>query len=237
MNSRSLARSVRRFYAGDSRVKRVLIRLAYSIFIVQPYPLRRVTTAVYIASVLQLKRILGVERQTEPTPMDEVGTLSFWGVPTVDAETFTLTLDGWVERPQVLRFDELLAMPSEQRTVRMDCVGGFRNNTTMRGVPLAALLERAGPRAGARRAIFSCADGYFESSTLADLAEAEAMIAYEIDGQRVARLGHPLRLAIPGAYGYKWAKWVQRIEIVTHDRKGYWPQRGLPDRARVGDIW
>ena len=228
---------MRRFNAGDSRLKRVLLRFAYTLFIVLPYPLRRVAAAVSIAGVLQLKRITGVERQTDPTPLEEVGTLSFWGVPTLDPARFTLTLDGWVERPQLLRFDELLAMPSEERALRMDCVEGFRNNTTMRGVRFAALLDQAGPRAGARRAIFYCADGYFESSTLSDLETAEALIAYEINGERVARLGHPLRLAIPGAYGYKWAKWVQRIEIVTHDRKGYWPQRGLPDRARLGDLW
>ena len=154
MNSRSLARSVRRFHAGNSLAKRFLLRFGHILFIVQPDPLRRVTTAAYIASVLQLKRILGVERLTQPTPMDEVGTLSFWGVPAVDAETFTLTLDGWVERPQVLRFDELLTMPSEQRAVRMDCVGGFRNNTIMRGVSLAALLSGR-DRTRARAAPFS----------------------------------------------------------------------------------
>ncbi|MCH7656659.1 MAG: molybdopterin-dependent oxidoreductase, partial [Chloroflexi bacterium] len=155
----------------------------------------------------------------------------------VDLARYTLTVDGAVKYPMIVRHEELLAMHSVTRRIRMDCVGGFRNNTDMRGITFAEVMARAKPLPEARRAIFYCADGYFESSTLDDLAAADAMLAYEVNNERVARLGFPLRLAIPGKYGYKWAKWVQRIEIVTHDRKGYWPQRGLPDRADVGDRW
>ena len=53
----------------------------------------------------------------------------------------------------------------------------------------------------------------------------------------MARLGYPLRLAIPGKYGYKWPKWIERVELTGTERKGYWEGLGLPDRADVGDIW
>ncbi len=233
----SVGRMIRRFHAGDSALKRALMMGAYYAFIVLPYPMRRVAVAGYIHTVLALKTLLGVERQRGPTAMDEIGTLSFWGVPDVDLETYTLTIDGAVARPELLRFDDVVAMPSVEVDVRMDCVGGFRNDTLMRGVPFQALLERVGPLDGARRAIFHCADGYFASSTLSDLAAVDALLVYEVNGQRIARFGFPLRLAVAGKYGYQWAKWIQRIEIVRHDRKGYWPQRGLPDRANVGDRW
>ena len=237
MTLTSFARAYRRWNARDGRLRRVLLLLEYYAFIVLPYPLRRVMVAGYVFVMLRFKRWFGVEEQHELTPLDEVGTLSFWGVPDVNLETYTLTIDGAVEAPTMMGLDDVLEMPSTLRRVRMDCVGGFRNNTDMRGVPFAELMARVRPRPDARRAIFYCADGYAESSTLADLAEADAMLAYEVNGERVEHLGFPLRLAIPGKYGYKWAKWVQRIEIVTHDRKGYWPQRGLPDRARIGDLW
>ena len=233
----SIDRMFRRFNAGDSRLKRALILGAYYLFIVLPYPLRRLAAAGFITVVVWLKRWLGVERQSALTARDEIGTLSFWGVPDVDLDSFTLTVDGAVERPQMWDFDALAALPSEEVVVRMDCVSGFRNNTMMRGVTVASLLEVVGPLAGARRAIFSCADGYYTSSPLADLGEAGAMLVYEVNGEREASFGFPLRVALPGRYGYQWAKWVQRIEIVRHDRKGFWPQRGLPDRARLGDRW
>ena len=43
--------------------------------------------------------------------------------------------------------------------------------------------------------------------------------------------GFPLRLVAPGKYGYKWAKWITRIELVDYDEKGYWESRGYPDEA------
>lgn len=213
------------------------MRLFYYAFIVLPYPLRRVATAAFIIAVLAMKRLTAVEKRNELTALGEVGTLSFWGVPTVDVHSFTLTIDGQVDRPMVLRYDELLELPAVERAVRMDCVGGFRNNTVMKGVALAHLLDLAQVRGTACRTAFHCADGYHESIPLEELLQHEAFLAYSVNGERVDKLGYPLRLAIPGKYGYKWAKWVHRVELVADERKGYWEGRGLPDRANVGDIW
>ncbi len=118
----------------------------------------------------------------------------------------------------------------------MDCVGGLRNNMMMRGVSLAALLERAEPKPEADTAIFHCDGGYFTTHPLADLAETDAFLAYEINGKQTPVHGFPLRLVAPNKYGYKWAKWVVRIELASGSPLGYWEQRGLPNRAWVGDI-
>ena len=118
----------------------------------------------------------------------------------------------------------------------MDCVGGLRNNMMMRGVPLAALLEPAEPRPDSDTAIFHRADGYFTTHPLADLIETDALLAYEINGQEAPVHGFPLRLVALKKYGYKWAKWVVRIELASGSPLGYWEQRGLPNRAWVGDI-
>ena len=226
-----------RFNASNWLLKRIILRLSYYAFIVLPYPLRKVATLLYILTVLAIKKLAGVENQNELTPLDEVGTLSFWGVPRVDAHSATLTIDGEVERPVELRYDQLLELPAVERTVRMDCVGGFRNNTVMKGVSVADLFDLAEVRRSARRATFHCADGYIESIPVPDLIQYEAFLVYSVNGEKVDRLGHPLRLAIPGKYGYKWAKWVQRIELVDDERKGHWESLGLPDRANVGDLW
>ncbi len=226
-----------RFHAGDGWLKRTTLKLSYYTFIILPYPLRRVATAAFIISVLAMKRLTGVERQNELTPLEEVGTLSFWRVPKVDMRSFTLTIDGAVGHPLVLRYDQLLELPAVEREVRMDCVGGFRNNTVMKGVPLTHLFDLTEVQDTARRAVFHCADGYRESIPLAELLKHEAFLVYSVNGAHVQKLGYPLRLAIPGKYGYKWAKWVQRVEFVADQRKGHWEAQGLPDRANVGDIW
>lgn len=226
-----------RFNAGNGLLKRITLRLSYYAFIVLPYPLRRVATLLFILTALAMKKLTGVEDQNEVTPLDEVGTLSFWGVPRVDAQSATLIVDGDVERPVELRYDELLELPAVDRTVRMDCVSGFRNNTVMKGVSVAHLFDLADVQRSARRAIFHCADGYFESIPVPDLIQHDAFLAYSVNGEAVDRLGHPLRLATPGKYGYKWAKWVKRIELINDERRGHWESRGLPERANVGDIW
>jgi DMSO/TMAO reductase YedYZ molybdopterin-dependent catalytic subunit len=213
------------------------LRILYYIWVAFPYPLRRVVTALFIMGVLLMKKLFRVNNQNALTPMDKLGNLSFWGVPEVDLEAYRLEVEGTVERPHSLSFAEIRAMPSMARQVRQDCVGGIRNNSIMEGVPLQALLERAGVAPEAQRAVFHCADGYYSSLDLKELLEREAFLAYKMNDQEMPRFGYPLRLAMPGKYGYQWAKWVVRIELVRGQRKGYWARLGLPDRGDLGDIW
>ena len=72
---------------------------------------------------------------------------------------------------------------------------------------------------------------------LEDLLSNETLLAYKINEEEIAKFGFPLRLAIPGEYGYQWAKWVTRIELGTQETKGYWAILGLPDQGHLGDEW
>lgn len=213
------------------------LRILYYLWRGFPYPLRRVVTALFILGVLLLKKLLRVDRQNALTPPDKLVTLSFWGVPGMDLKAYRLDIGGAVEQPKSFSFEELSALPAVTRQVRLDCVGGFRNNIVMEGVPLKALLERTGIAPGARRAVFHCADGYYVSIYLKELLEREAFLAYRVNGEEMPKFGYPLRLVAPGKYGYQWAKWVTAIELVADERKGYWARLGLPDRADLGDIW
>ncbi len=216
---------------------RTLLRAMYYPWRVLPYPLRRGATALFIVLVLVAKKLFRVDAQNELTPTDLLGNLSFWGVPGIDPDQYTLIIDGAVAQARTLSLDENRALPAASRPVRMDCVGGFRNNSVMDGVLLQDLLEGCGADPNARRAIFHCADGYYAALDLEDLFRNEAFLAYKINGEEIAKFGFPLRLAIPGKYGYQWAKWVTRIELVTDETKGYWAILGLPDRGDVGDVW
>ena len=202
-----------------------------------PYRPRRLVTHWFIRFTLWEKRLLKVDQQDELTPMKDLGSLAYWGVPDLDTVEFRLSVDGAVERPLSLSLEQLRAMPTMERRVRMDCVGGFRNNSVMAGAVVASVLEQAGPGHDAHRVVFHCADGYYVSLDIQDLRDKEAFLAYSINGEELLRFGFPLRLAVPGKHGYQWAKWVVRLELVTDERKGYWAGLGLPDRGDVGDVW
>ncbi len=219
--------------SGNTALLRTMAFLWKSI----PYKPRRLVTFLFIKAVLFEKRLLKIDEQTAITPIKDLGSLAYWGIPEVDLSSFILTIDGAVDRPVSLSWPDLMALTSVERQVRMDCVGGFRNNSIMEGVSVQRLLDEAGVAPQARRVVFHCLDGYYVSLELQDLWEKEAFLAHTINGEKLPKFGHPLRLAIPGKYGYQWAKWVQRLEVVTDGRKGYWPELGLPDRGDIGDVW
>ena len=217
------------------QTNRHLLRLVYYPWIVLPRRPRRAATIAGVWGLQVFKRARGIHRRWEPTSPSKLFSLSFWGVPRVNVATYTLTVDGSVERPATFTLAEIQDLPAVERDVSLDCVNGSRNNYTMRGVPFADLMERAGAKEEVFTAIFHCADGYFTTHPVLDLLKDGAFMAYAINGVGDRDHGYPLRLVAPGKYGYKWAKWVVRVELVPGSPKGYWEQRGLPDRARIGD--
>ena len=216
---------------------RTLLWVLYYMWRAFPYRSRRWVTALFIKTVLFLKKVFRVDSQNDLTPINLLGNLSFWGVPKVDLSSYRLDVVGTVEEPKSFTFEQIKQLPSSARNVRMDCVGGFRNNSVMEGTSFRAVLNLTGYRPETRRAVFHCADGYYVSIDIQELLERDGFLAYNVNEGVIPRYGYPLRLAVPGKYGYQWAKWVLRIELVADDRKGYWAELGLPDRADLGDVW
>ena len=136
---------------------RMLLKAIWVLWIILPYPVRKRVTTDGIRTLLYLKRVMGIYRQADLTPPKKIFTLSFWGVPRLDPEQFSLTVDRQVAHPLSLSFNDLKSYPVVNRQVTLDCVGGLRNIMTMRGVSLASLLESAEPMHDADTAVFHCA--------------------------------------------------------------------------------
>lgn len=159
--------------------------------------------------------------------------------PTVESSSWRLTVDGQVDSPSTLTYQELLALPMRQQYESLMCVsnevgGQYMSNALWEGVPLADLLQRAGVRAGATKVVFHAADDYTDSIHLTKALEPTTLLAVHMNGVSLPQEhGFPVRMLVPGIYGMKHCKWLTRIEVVNYDYQGYWQQRGWSDPAPV----
>ena len=149
--------------------------------------------------------------------------------PNVDRRSWRLRIDGLVGRPVSLGYDELLAMPATEQYVTLQCIsnlvgGDLVSTAKWTGVPLARVLERAGGAAGgAVRVVFHAVGGYSDSLPLAKALAPTTVVAYGMNDRSLPRAhGVPARIIAPGIYGMKNVKWLERIEVVDYDYRGYW---------------
>jgi DMSO/TMAO reductase YedYZ molybdopterin-dependent catalytic subunit len=157
-------------------------------------------------------------------------------VPTVDLATWTFTVDGLVERPFVLRYDELLALPRSTTRCDIHCVTTWsRFDNRFGGVAVQSLLQRAGVRPEARYCLVSAEQGFTTNLPLADLDRPENLVALAHDGEPLTpEHGWPARLLVPHLYFWKSAKWVRGLTLLDADVPGFWEQNGY---HMHGDPW
>jgi DMSO/TMAO reductase YedYZ molybdopterin-dependent catalytic subunit len=159
--------------------------------------------------------------------------------PSVDVRAWRLVVDGNLEAPQRITFDELIELPSIDQYHSLQCIsnsvgGPLIGNALWVGVPVATLLERARVRDGTRNVIFRSTDGYSSSLPLDAATDPRTLVAFGMNGKTLAREhGFPARLLIPGRYGMKNVKWLERISATSGDYLGFWEQRGWSDEALV----
>jgi DMSO/TMAO reductase YedYZ molybdopterin-dependent catalytic subunit len=163
-------------------------------------------------------------------------------VPQVASDGWTLSIKGMVDQPFTLTYDELLAMDNVEETVTIACVsnnvgGHLVGNAVWQGVPLTALLERAGVQAGAEQIVGRSTDGFTAGFPVAAALDGRtALVAYAMNGEPLpADHGYPARLIVAGLYGYVSAtKWLSEIELTTWDDvHAYWTTRGWAREAPV----
>ncbi len=160
-----------------------------------------------------------------------------WPDPRVDLATWRLDVFGLVERRLALTLDNLRAMPADASYATLACIGNrvpalAISTALWKGVRLAQVLERAGVDRRARDVVFVCADNYTDSLPIERALDPDTILAYEMNGAALPRPhGYPLRAIVPGIYGMKNVKWIEGIELVDGDYRGYWQQRGWSDTA------
>jgi DMSO/TMAO reductase YedYZ molybdopterin-dependent catalytic subunit len=186
----------------------------------------------------------GIEGQaTYLTPNDEFYRIdTALRVPTVDAQDWRLRVTGMVDTEIEISYAELLEQRHVEALVTLTCVsnevgGDLVGNARWVGWPVRELLAQAGVQDGADMVLSRSADGWTAGTPIEALTdERDALLAVTMNGEPLpARHGFPVRLVVPGLYGYVSAtKWVTELKVTRFDAdEGYWTPRGW---AALGPI-
>jgi DMSO/TMAO reductase YedYZ molybdopterin-dependent catalytic subunit len=211
------------------------------------------------------------------TPNDRFYVRNHFAVPTLEAGSWRLRVEGTVLQPLELTLEDLRKMPSRTQVAMLECAGNGRvfltpaargvqwelgavSNAEWTGVPLSAVLERAGVKPGAVDVVLEGADSgelkdppkpagaihFARSLPLSKARKPEVLLAYRMNGAELPLShGFPLRAVVPGWYGMASVKWLTRLIVTETPFQGhfqtvdyaYWERRnGLPARVPLTEI-
>jgi sulfite dehydrogenase len=186
-------------------------------------------------------------------------TLSPPAAEQLTPEKFRLQVRGSVNAPLTLSMEDLKRFDSVEVVAVNQCSGnsrgfsqprvpggqsgnGMMGNARWKGVPLKAVLAKAGVKAAAKEVVFNGMDApllpqtpdFVKSLPVDQVLDGEVMLAWEMNGEALPWLnGYPVRLVVPGHYGTYWVKHLNDIEVVDEAFNGYWmnPAYRIPDNA------
>ncbi|GAB3747528.1 molybdopterin-dependent oxidoreductase [Microlunatus parietis] len=157
-------------------------------------------------------------------------------VPQIDPATWQLRVIGMVEREITITFDELINKPLVEHQITLACVsnevgGSLIGNATWLGWPIREVLAAARPLPGADMVLSRSQDGFTAGTPLEVLTDPgrQSLLAVGMNGEPLPfEHGFPVRMVVPGLYGYVSAtKWVVELKVTTFaDDAGYWTPLG-----------
>jgi DMSO/TMAO reductase YedYZ molybdopterin-dependent catalytic subunit len=162
---------------------------------------------------------------------------SIHGVQKIDADAYMLTIDGLVAQSAGFSYGDLQSMSHVRRLITLHCVEGWSVKALWEGIPLAALFDLVHPLPGSTTVIFHAADGYTTSLPLSEILDKDLIIADHINGIVLPPAnGFPFQLVAQDKWGYKWIRWITRIELSNDDDfRGYWESIGYSNTGNYGE--
>jgi DMSO/TMAO reductase YedYZ molybdopterin-dependent catalytic subunit len=156
--------------------------------------------------------------------------------PEIALADWTLSLDGFVENPTVLSWEQFNALPQVEDVSDFHCVTTWsKYDCRWGGVAFTTLYELARVSPKARFAYFTSYDGYSTNVPLERCLDDDTLVATSFAGAPLPREhGGPARVIIPKLYAWKGAKFVKAITFLAEDKLGFWEVRGYSNTA---DPW
>jgi len=156
--------------------------------------------------------------------------------PLLRLETYILTVDGGVENPVKLTWNDFMKLPKTVSVSDFHCVEGWSVlDCKWEGVKIKDIEKIVKPQDVAHAVTFDCADNYTTSLFREELAGDDVVLAYKLNDEPLDEgLGFPVRLIVPSKYAYKSALWVVGLRFTRGKELGFWERRGYSDTA---DVW
>lgn len=157
-------------------------------------------------------------------------------IPNFDRDTWSFEINGEVERPLQLSYDDVMVLDHAEVRSDFHCVTGWSKLDNVWGGVLArTILHLAAPSERATHVSVWAEHGYSANLPLSLLRQEDVLLAWRHnDSELEPKHGWPLRLVVPKLYAWKSVKWVRGFTFLDGDRRGFWEQRGYHNRA---DPW
>ncbi|MGD2250995.1 MAG: molybdopterin-dependent oxidoreductase [Candidatus Methanofastidiosia archaeon] len=171
------------------------------------------------------------------TPIDEFFVIDLGEKPNIDIEHWRLKVTGLVDEELVLTYEDIVSFPAVTQVTYLYCMPGYEGTGQWTGVPVKYILEKAGYSPDTVSVVFYAGDDYTSSLSLEKALQEDTILAYKMNGVTLPRdHGYPLRLVVPDKVGYKWVKWVVKIELLDYEYEGYWESRGFDNMGDLEDV-
>ena len=193
---------------------------------------RESSTSVDNLAAVEIREYQG----TDLSSITDFRENSIKGPQRIDLESYRLKVDGLVENRLEYTLGEVTDNhQSYKKVVTLNCVEGWRVKILWEGVLVEDLIETAKASLEANTVIFHAYDGYTTSLPLDYIMGQDIMLAYKMNGVVLPpERGAPFQLVAESKWGYKWIKWVTRIELSNDaNYRGYWERRGY---SNDGDL-
>ncbi|MBW2964885.1 molybdopterin-dependent oxidoreductase [Candidatus Woesearchaeota archaeon] len=214
------------------------IRAALSVIIVLTALLGITGCAPPYSDFTKLKEVEVKEYQGERLDsITDAFDTSIKGPQYVNISEYTLSVTGLVENPGEYTYDEVLGHSNYSKVVTLRCVEGWNAKILWDGILVEDLLKEVKPLPDANTVIFYSYDGYTTSLPLDYIVDNDIILAHSMNGVTMPpSKGFPFQLIAEQKWGYKWAKWVTKIELSNNsDYMGYWEKRGWDQDADIED--
>lgn len=162
---------------------------------------------------------------------------SIKGPQNINISNYTLQITGKVQNPQNLTYKEVINRKNYEKVVTLDCVEGWSVTILWRGILVSELINESKPTPDAKTVIFYAVDGYSTSFPLDYVKKNNILMAYKMNNVTIPpERGFPFQLVAESKWGYKWIKWINKIEISNDTNyKGYWESRGYSNSGNLNE--